>query len=234
MDFKDRVANKPNRVKLTFEDSGASSYATVELADEPIENGTPLNKATFDEMQKELNAYVVGNVLITSTNENPSTYLGGSWELIDKEYKSAFIYGDKSNDYYDKTLVTIDDKYYTNNNGIDIVRTGHTITIRLNISLNDKILPDENVAIGLLHFSNLGCKRLAVFPSFPSMAFDDGTGNAAFWTIDGNEGYLNILEDLRGKGFVKGDALKFYVDLNIPYRYMLDEFCDKFYWKRIK
>jgi hypothetical protein len=54
MEFKDRVANKPNRVKLTYEDSGASAYATVEMADEPIESGTPLNKATFDEMQKEL------------------------------------------------------------------------------------------------------------------------------------------------------------------------------------
>ena len=101
MEFKDRVANKPNRVKLTYEDSGASSYATVELADEPIENGTPLNKATFDAMQNELNAYVdetqnelkelnayvdetqnklnayvPGNVLITSTNRNPAEYLG--------------------------------------------------------------------------------------------------------------------------------------------------------------
>ena len=54
MEFKDRVANKPNRVKLTYEDSGASNYAVVELADEPIEVGTPLNKSTFDEMQKEL------------------------------------------------------------------------------------------------------------------------------------------------------------------------------------
>lgn len=54
MEFKDRVANKPNRVKITYEDSGASSYAVVELADEPIEEGTPLNKSTFDEMQKEL------------------------------------------------------------------------------------------------------------------------------------------------------------------------------------
>ena len=233
MDFKDRVANKPNRVKLTFEDSGASSYAVVELADEPIEEGTPLNKSTFDEMQNELNAYVVGNVLITSTNENPSTYLGGTWELIDKEYKSTFIYGDKSNDYYDKTNVMIDDKNYTNNNGIDIVRTGHTITIRLNLSLNHEILPDENVAIGFFHFSNLGCKKLAVH-NLPSLAFDDWTGNGAFWYIDANEGYLNIVEDLRGKGFVKGNALNFYVDLNIPYQYMLDEFCDKFYWKRIK
>lgn len=53
MEFKDRVANKPNRVKITYEDSGASAYATVEMADEPIESGTPLNKSTFDEMQKE-------------------------------------------------------------------------------------------------------------------------------------------------------------------------------------
>lgn len=55
MEFKDRVANKPNRVKLTYEDSGASSYATVELADEPIEEGTPLNKETFDGLQNEFN-----------------------------------------------------------------------------------------------------------------------------------------------------------------------------------
>ena len=233
MEFVDRTSENPNRFKITYEDSGSSSYAKIELADNPIEVGTPLNRNTFQEMQKELNAYVVGNVLITSTNENPSTYLGGSWELIDKEYKSAFIYGDKSNDYYDKTMVTIDDKYYTNNNGIDIVRAGHTITIRLNISLNYEILPDENLAIGFLHFSNLGCKKLAV-KNLPSLAFNDGTGNGAFWYIDANEGYLNIIEDLRGKGFVKGNELNFYVELNIPYQYMLDDFCDKFYWKRIK
>ena len=40
MEFKYRVANKPNRMKLTYEDSGVSSFAVVELADEPIEEGT--------------------------------------------------------------------------------------------------------------------------------------------------------------------------------------------------
>ena len=58
MEFKDRVANKPNRVKIIYEDSGASSYATVELADEPIEEGTPLNKATFDGLQNEFNEQI--------------------------------------------------------------------------------------------------------------------------------------------------------------------------------
>lgn len=60
MDFKDRVANKPNRVKLTFEDSGASSYAVVELADEPIEEGTPLNAFNMNKLlNKEDSDYIV-------------------------------------------------------------------------------------------------------------------------------------------------------------------------------
>lgn len=60
MEFKDRVANKPNRMKLTYEDSGASAYATIELADEPIEEGTPLNALNMNKLlNKENNDYIV-------------------------------------------------------------------------------------------------------------------------------------------------------------------------------
>lgn len=60
MEFKDRVANKPNRIKLTYEDGGASVYATVELADEPIEEGTPLNAINMNKLlNKENNDYIV-------------------------------------------------------------------------------------------------------------------------------------------------------------------------------
>ena len=54
MEFKDRVANKPNRMKLTFEDTSAVEYALVEPADEPLEEGTPLNRDTFMQLQDEL------------------------------------------------------------------------------------------------------------------------------------------------------------------------------------
>lgn len=232
MEFKDRVAENPNRIKLTYEDGGASVYANVELADNPIEEGTPLNKNTFDKLQKELNAYVVGNVLITSTNENPSTYLGGSWELIDKGFKSAFIYNDKSNNYYDKTVFVINGKYLTENNGIDITRVGHNITFRLNVTINDDILSDQNVQFGTLNFENIGCSRLAFTPLYPPMAFEDGTGNGAFWSINNSTGKMEIVEDLRQKGFKSGDKLNFQASLNIPMEYMIDSFCDKFYWKR--
>lgn len=60
MEFKDRVANKPNRVKLTYEDGGASVYATVDLADEPIEEGTQLNAINMNKLlNKEDNDYIV-------------------------------------------------------------------------------------------------------------------------------------------------------------------------------
>lgn len=60
MEFKDRVANKPNRVKLTYEDSGVSTFVTVELADEPIEEGTPLNALNMNKLlNKEDNDYIV-------------------------------------------------------------------------------------------------------------------------------------------------------------------------------
>ena len=60
MEFRDRVANKPNRVRLTYEEGGASVYATVELADEPIDEGTPLNALTMNKLlNKENTDYII-------------------------------------------------------------------------------------------------------------------------------------------------------------------------------
>ena len=49
----DRQPTKPGRIKLT-DDSGNSQYYTMERADEPTVEGTPLNKATlFDSANSE-------------------------------------------------------------------------------------------------------------------------------------------------------------------------------------
>ena len=45
--MKDRVSANPGRVKLTPEDGSPAFYATMERADNPIEEGTPLNKSTL-------------------------------------------------------------------------------------------------------------------------------------------------------------------------------------------
>ena len=48
----DRQPTKPGRIKLT-DDSGNSKYYTMERADEPTFEGTPLNKATLFDSENE-------------------------------------------------------------------------------------------------------------------------------------------------------------------------------------
>ena len=47
--FKDRVPQQPGRVKITPE-NGTAFYATLERADNPVEEGTPLSAGNFNEM----------------------------------------------------------------------------------------------------------------------------------------------------------------------------------------
>lgn len=72
-DFIDRMPTKAGRRKLTFDD-GEVKYATVEMADEPLEEGTPLNRRAFMEFQGFQNENTViekensAVTRITSTN----------------------------------------------------------------------------------------------------------------------------------------------------------------------
>lgn len=45
--MKDRIPTKPGRMKLTDEVTGVVSYVIAEMADEPVETGTDLNKANL-------------------------------------------------------------------------------------------------------------------------------------------------------------------------------------------
>ena len=45
-DFLDRIPTQAGRRKITHAD-GTSEYVTVEMADEPSVEGTPLNRAAF-------------------------------------------------------------------------------------------------------------------------------------------------------------------------------------------
>ena len=250
MEFKDRVANKPNRVKLTYEDSGASSYATVELADEPIENGTPLNKATFDAMQNELNAYVVGNVLITSTNENPSTYLGGTWELIDKGFKNS-----GSTVMFDKYVG--DETYYGAENYISrysihcfdkmrviCFRSQSTVRLRIELYLKKGVSFDDGGVpeAALLDFSDFGFTNLPVSYNYIPCYTDRLSGKGLLMNILGN-GTVRI-DDILVDDHISNpelvvpsdhrEALNIDITTPILIEDMMDNYCDKFYWKRIK
>ncbi len=59
-DFMDRQPTKAGRRKLTYAD-GTSEYVTVEMADDPTREGTPLNREAFMALQGFENNHTVFN-----------------------------------------------------------------------------------------------------------------------------------------------------------------------------
>ena len=51
IEVKDRIPTKPNRIRIIPE-GGASFYASWERADQPIQEGTPINKYLFDSIDE--------------------------------------------------------------------------------------------------------------------------------------------------------------------------------------
>ena len=72
-DFLDRQPTKAGRRKLTFDD-GEVKYVTVEMADEPTVDGTPLNREAFMDMQgfstEDTTISENGNVTTVSVNHS--------------------------------------------------------------------------------------------------------------------------------------------------------------------
>lgn len=250
MEFVDRTAENPNRYKITYEDSGSSSYAKIELADNPIEAGTPLNRNTFQKMQKELNAYVEGNVLITSTNRNPTEYLGGTWELIDKGFRN-----NSSSVIFDKYVG--DGNYYGAENykssysihcfdkmQVNCFRSQSTVRLRIEFYLKKgESFDDAGVnTAALLDFSDFGFTNLPVSYNYIPCYTDRLNGEGLLMNIlgDGTVRIDDILVDDRKsnpKLVVPSDHHEaINIDITTPIRieHMMDDYCDKFYWKRIK
>ena len=100
IDVKDRVSTYPGRVKLTKQD-GSSEYVTLERADAPTQEGTPINKALFDSILADLNdklsllgGYINGNLGIQNTAPGVELW-DPEADARSKLYKDA----NASNDY---------------------------------------------------------------------------------------------------------------------------------------
>ncbi len=52
IEVKDRVPKKPNRILIKPENGSAPFYATWERADEPVEEGTPINRMLFESIEE--------------------------------------------------------------------------------------------------------------------------------------------------------------------------------------
>lgn len=186
IDVKDRVSTYPGRVKLT-KTNGTSEYVTLERADAPTQDGTPINKALFDSIEVDIDGKVskLGDTMngnLTIQNTAPQV------ELYDPEYDGRTrLYKDVSSNADYGTMLS------------DIDATGNidALNLRRSASLLDKLsLYVEN--------ANGSSTRYAIYGSHtkPWGAYTgSGVATARQVNTTGN-GYACIVHSASGTSIV--------------------------------
>lgn len=182
------------------------------------------------------NLHPVGEILITKTNESPASRYGGIWKLVDKEFKPTSVAGTSNPEKFFTKTSSIGDF------SISYSRAGHSVRIRIDASVNTLWTYKTNKTLGTFNFPAFG------FTNMPISFFDHPGGN--------NENYSVILADLiystgelirkeivrfawesgvKAGTTIKGSTVHWDFPIIITNKDdMIDSFCDKFYWEKIK
>lgn len=173
----------------------------------------------------------IGSVIITSTNDNPGSTFGGTWTLIDKEFRSEFSHIEAAQAW---------DEDEANANGY-ISRANHTICLKAWFNFNTTVdlatSPSYIASLGTLLRTKSGIKSNGSF-SYSNEGFavygykPNGDGIVARCNMRG-DGYLTI-DGIYGSDKVipAGSVLHLTLPIQISMNDMDDAYCDKFYWKR--
>ena len=169
-------------------------------------------------------AHPVGSILATDANINPSETLGGTWTLVDKAFKGTFMYIPTAS--WTATNATL----HTTSN---VLLIDHTINLRIYVNLTTAINGDTDVVLGKLDLTSCGLTSLSS-AVYRQPAVSD-TGNCtACYTIesDGTITMNDVLGPNNAHTAAVGSDFIFNILFPAGYDRMLDNFCDKFYWKR--
>lgn len=164
--------------------------------------------------------YPVGSVYCCSTNTNPASKFGGTWQLIDKGFKSYSVYTPSM--FTAGTNVVADTVYLS--------RGANTIRIRLSVVVNSA-LSDTGMSLGTLNWDVVGITGLHA-GIIEQLAYRDGANGGIVYSVFHESGEIQQVDVFDLTPLPSGST--FYLDFTfvVGYDRMLDSVCDKFYWKR--
>lgn len=176
-------------------------------------NGTEIRELFFP----------VGSIYITSTNTSPSDKLGGEWELIDKLLKQA-SYNQNT------TAITINTDNVTSLGTCLITVDGNTmeiyITLTTAVALTDKDVNLFTINLESIGVSSISAKRI-VGNSDGGNGFVNASVNSA-----GNVLSTDVVTKTSGANMEANVGVQFSSTWKVNKNSRLDDFCDRFFWKR--
>ena len=192
----------------------------------------------------------VGTVICMSTNTNPSTDLGGTWELVDKEFTSihtvnASLTSDTANIFDPATNWTLEESGYTSaispNHGCAMTRADHTIQLSIRLKSSSVALGESNVVLGTFNLTNLGLS--SILDTLHLIGWSE-SGNGVIMAramasenVD-TSAWINQLVSTdavtktAGGSIAANSEILFTITFNCSKDVMLDSACDKFYFKK--
>ena len=168
------------------------------------------------------NRFPIGSVYMTSTNESPSNYLGGTWEMFDKEFAP---WGGTPDSVFTPTDNNVVLK------GVSLIRQGHNIQLRLQLEINKELSDETHQTLGSLNFETLGITRLYM-TIYNQMSYSENLNNGIVCNLMYNTGTLTVTDTFNQQPIPSGSSFYIYFNFESFYSYMLDSSCSKFYWKR--
>lgn len=161
----------------------------------------------------------VGDIIITSTNTDPATTYGGTWELIDKEFSSA----SGSNNAHTNNTTN------TTNATVNWSRAGHTINLEIGIT-NKVQIKDADLVFVTLKKDVLGVTNLPHTIDF--CGYTDAGNCMVMFHIHYSNGNVYSCDIIPDSYVSVGNWVDGFVSFVVPQNLMLDSACNKFYWKR--
>lgn len=171
---------------------------------------------------ENLGMYPVGAQYVTSTNTNPGAWLGGTWELIDKQFADA-VFGSE--------CFVADASKMTGSPAVALHRNGHSIAGNFSWTTAVKI-EDSTITIGHFDFSILGISEIGY--ECVINALSDGGGVVVMTRIVSASGNVNTVDCFGSDtSLAIGKYIYGYISFTVPKENILDSACDKFFWKRV-
>ena len=166
----------------------------------------------------------VGSVFTTSTNESPESRLGGTWELVDKGLKRVFYNSDDL-----AGLITLGTN--TSSATARILVDGDNVIGKITMVISSSFLETDRTAL-TINYGKLGIVSIP-FDALCVGGSDDGNG-VVFGILGYSSGNIIIQQAITidGNSIASGSTITITFNTSVSRNNMVDEYCDRFYWKR--